>query len=119
VAFSLRLPVYWIVLMVGGISLLLSFGSLWSIDLKTEHLPDVYRLSGITAWLMILYSGVISFWPIRPFMAGLVLTSCLYALLGILEQRLGNKGFNINYFEFVLFNLIIVLIAFLTSSWRG
>lgn len=119
VVYSLRLPFYWISLIVGLVSLLLSFESLWSVDLKTEHLGDVYRLSGIIGWLMALFGAVVAFWPIVPFMGGLVLTSCFYALLGILEQRLVNRMMAVNYGEFVIFNLIIVAIAFLTTSWRG
>ena len=119
VVYSLRLPFYWISLIVGLVSLLLSFESLWSVDLKTEHLDDVYRLSGIIGWLMALFAAVVAFWPIVPFMGGLVLTACFYALLGILEQRLVNKMMAVNYGEFVIFNLIIVGIAFLTTSWRG
>ncbi|OGD72267.1 hypothetical protein A2703_02795 [Candidatus Collierbacteria bacterium RIFCSPHIGHO2_01_FULL_50_25] len=119
VAFSLKLPFYIIGVIVGLVSLLLSFESLWSVDLKTEHLDDVYRLSIVIGWLMGLFGCVISFWPIGPFMGGLVLTSCFYALLGILEQRLVNKMMAVNYLEFVIFNLIIILIAFLTTSWRG
>lgn len=119
VAFSLKLMFIWIMLIGGLVSLLLSFASLWSIDLKTEHLDDVYRLSAIICWLMMFYAATLAFWPVRPFMAGLVLTACFYSLLGILEQRIGNKPFAINYLEFVVFNLIIVLIALLTTSWRG
>jgi len=119
VVYSLRLPFYWISLIVGLVSLLLSFESLWSVDLKTEHLDDVYHLSGIIGWLMALFGAVVAFWPIVPFMGGLVLTACFYALLGILEQRLVNKMMAVNYGEFVIFNVIIVGIAFLTTSWRG
>ncbi len=119
VALSLKLPFYVIGVVVGIVSLLLSFESLWSVDLKTEHLDDVYRLSGVIGWLMTLFGVVISFWPIGPFMGGLLLTSCFYALLGILEQRLVNKMMAVNYLEFLIFNLIIILIAFFTTSWRG
>lgn len=119
VAFSLKLIFVWVMVIGGLVSLLLSFASFWSIDLKTEHLDDVYKLSGVIAWLMMLYAAILSFWPVRPFMAGLVLTACFYALLGILEQRLGNKPFVVNYLEFVVFNLIIILIAWFTTSWRG
>ncbi len=119
VAYSLKLPFYIVGIVVGVVSLLLSFESLWSVDLKTEHLNDVYRLSAVIGWFMALFGCVISFWPIGPFMGGLLLTSCFYALLGILEQRLVNKMMAVNYLEFLVFNLIIVLIAFFTTSWRG
>lgn len=119
VALSLKLPFYVVGGVVGFVSLLLSFESLWSVDLKTEHLDDVYLLSIVIGWLMTLFGFVVSFWPITPFMGGLLLTACFYALLGILEQRLVNKMMAVNYIEFVIFNLIIILIAFFTTSWRG
>jgi hypothetical protein len=119
VAFSLKLPFYLIGLIVGLVSLFLSFESLWSVDLKTEHLKDVYRLSLTIGWLMALFGTAVSFWPIGPFMGGLLLTSCFYGLLGVLEQRLVNKMMAVNYVEFVVFTTIIVLIAFFTTSWRG
>lgn len=119
VAYSLKLPFYFIGPIVGMVGLLLAFESLWSVDLKTEHLKEVYRLSLTIGWLMALFGMVVSFWPIGPFMGGLLLTSCFYALLGILEQRLVNKMMAVNYVEFVVFNFIIVIIAFLTTSWRG
>lgn len=119
VAYSLKLPFYWIGLIVGLVSLLLSFESLWSVDLKTERLKDVYRISGVIGWLMALFGAVVAFWPIGPFMGGLLLTSCFYTLLGILEQRLVNKMMAVNYIEFIIFSLIIVLTAYLTTSWRG
>ncbi len=119
VVYSLKLPFYWIGLIVGLVSLFLSFESLWSVDLKTEHLNDVYQISGTIGWLMALFGGVVAFWPIGPFMGGLLLTSCFYTLLGILEQRLANKMMAVNYVEFIIFNLIIVVTAFLTTSWRG
>ncbi len=119
VALSLKLPFYIVGVVVGFVSLLLSFESLWSVDLKTEHLDDVYLLSIVIGWLMTLFGFVVSFWPVAPFMGGLLLTACFYALLGILEQRLVNKMGAANYLEFLIFNLIIVLIAFFTASWRG
>lgn len=119
VALSLKLAFPYVMGIVGIVSLLLSFGTLWSIDLKTEHLDEVYRLSILIGWIMALCSAVVSFWPIRPFIGGLALTSCFYSVLGILEQRMANKSQEVNFTEFVIFNVIILLIAFLTTSWRG
>ena len=76
-------------------------------------------MSLIVLWTMALYGVVLSFWPIKPFMGGLVLTGCLYALVGIFEQRLLNKMSAAGQLEFVIFNLIILLTAYLSTSWRG
>lgn len=119
ILFSLRLPFYYLFLGVGLVSGLLAFGGFWSIDLKTEHLEEVYKLAVITTWLMAVYGMVLGFWPVKPFMAGLALTGCLYAILGIFEQRLLNKMTSSGQMEFVIFNLIVLAAAYFSTSWRG
>lgn len=118
-AFSLKVPFYVIGGLVGLISFLLAFGGLWSIDLKTEHMDEVKRLSLLVGYLMLLFGLALSFWPVKAFMGGLALTSCFYSLMGILEQRLLNKVTMVGQVEFIIFNLVVLLVTFLTTSWRG
>lgn len=117
--FSLKVPFYVVGGVVGGVSLLLGFGGLWSIDLKTEHMEEVKRLSWLVGYLMFCYGLALSFWPVKPFMGGLALTSCFYSLMGIFEQRLLNKMSVVGQLEFVVFNLIVLVVTFMATSWRG
>lgn len=119
IMFSLKLPFYYLFFGTGLISGLLAFGGFWSIDLKTEHLSEVYRMSILVTWIMALYATALAFWPVKPFMGGLALTGCLYASLGILEQRLLNKMTSAGQLEFVIFNLIVILTAYFSTTWRG
>lgn len=116
---SLRIPFWSNMLLTSVITFILSFASLWSVDLKSENMPGVVRITIVLTILMGFYGYAVSFWPIKSFMGGLVLTSCFYTLLGILEQRITEKLAPLNYLEFVVFNLIIVFTAFLTTSWVG
>lgn len=116
---SLKLPFWGVGLMVAGISLLLAFQGLWSVDLKTENIAEVRRLSLVCAFLMGQLGMVMSFWPAGVFLGALVLSSGLYALLGLLQQRLSNRVFLGSYLEYVLFSVVVVMVTFFITSWRG
>jgi len=101
------------------VSFILSFPSFWSVDLKNNYVSEVGKYSLTVGWLVCLVSLVISFWPVKPFMGGLMLTSVLYALLGVMEQRLSTKVYVESALEYLATVLIIVIIGFLTTSWTG
>jgi hypothetical protein len=116
---SLKLPFYWIFLGTFATSFVLSFPSFWSVDLKNNYVSEIGRFSLTVGWLVGLVSLVLAFWPIKPFMGGLVLTSVLYALLGVMEQRLSSKVYLESAVEYLATVFIIVIIGFLTTSWTG
>jgi len=62
---------------------------------------------------------VVAFWPATVFLGALVLASGLYALLGLFQQRLGNRVFLGNFMEYVIFSLVVVVVTFFITSWRG
>lgn len=119
VALSLKLPFWWIGPMVFIVSVILSFPSFWSVDLKGDILHDAGRYALAVSWVVAIASMVLAFWPVKPFMGGLMLTSILYALLGILEQRLSSRVYLESLLEYGVTVLIIFVIGFLTTSWVG
>src|SRR3990170_803328 len=68
---------------------------------------NIFSVASIRTIQLFRAARFVSFWPVAPFMGGLLLTACFYALLGVLEQRLINKTVVVNYLEFLIFNLII------------
>ena len=62
---------------------------------------------------------MLCFWPVKPFMGGLILTSGLYALFGILEQRLSNRVYLDSLVEYAVTVMIILVVGFLTTTWTG
>lgn len=116
---SLKVPFYWAFLMVFVVAFILSFPSFWSVDLKNNYVSEIGRFA-LTAGLLVGLLGlVVSFWPVKAFMGGLMITSLLYALLGVMEQRLSSRVYLESVVEYIATVIIIMLIGFLTTSWTG
>lgn len=119
VALSLKLAFWWVMPISFVVSFVLAYPSLWSVDLKNNFGPEVLRFAIASSWVIAILSGVLCFWPIKPFMGGLILTSGLYAMFGVLEQRLSSRVYLESVFEYGVTVLIIVVVGFLTTSWIG
>jgi len=78
--FGLKLPFYWIGLMSFIVTTTLSFPSLWSVDLKTIDFRPLWRMSSSVGLVLLVMSLALSFWPIKPFMAGLIFLLSTHAL---------------------------------------
>ncbi len=119
VALSFKLPFWWVMTMVFVTSFILCFPSLWSVDLKNNLIKEAVRYSLAMSWVVALASVALSFWPVKPFMGGLMLTSLLYGLLGVMEQRLSTRVYMESLWEYGVTVAIIMAIGFLTTSWVG
>lgn len=118
-SFSLRIAFWWVGLISFVVTFILAYANFWSVDLKTPSYKEIWRFSIVSSWMVTMVSMVLSFWPLKPFMGGLMLTSTIYALLGVLEQRLSNRVYMEGLVEYGLSFMVIVLIGFLTTSWLG
>lgn len=119
VALSLKMPFWWVTVITFIVTFLLAYANLWSVDLKNASYKDIYKFSFSASWVVACVSLVLCFWPVKPFMGGLMLTSTIYALLGVLEQRLSNRVYLDGLVEYGVSSLIIIVIGFLTTSWVG
>lgn len=119
VALSLKLAFWWVIPISFAVSFVLAYPSLWSVDLKNNFGKEVWRYAMSSSWIIAILSGVLCFWPVKPFMGGLILTSALYALFGILEQRLSNRVYLESLLEYGVTVMIIIVVGFLTTSWTG
>ncbi len=116
---SLKLPFWWIFISVTLVSFILSFPSFWSVDLKNNYVSEIGKFAFSVGWLVGMVGLALSFWPVKPFMGGLMMTSVLYALLGVMEQRLSSRVYLESSVEYVGTVIIIAIIGFLTTSWTG
>lgn len=119
VSLSFKLPFWWVFLMVFVVTSILAFPSLWSVDLKNNLIKASTRYSLAVSWVVASAACTLSFWPVKPFMGGLMLTSILYAMLGIMEQRLTSRVYMESLVEYGVTVAIILTIGFLTTSWVG
>lgn len=116
---ALRVPFYIISLATFSVCFLLSLSSLWSVELKMTGMKEVLINSLVVAFLMAQMAMVVSFWPVKPLMGGLMLVAGFYSLLGLFQQRMTNRVFFGGYVEYIVFMIIVVMTGFLTTSWRG
>ncbi|MDO8570128.1 MAG: hypothetical protein Q7R97_00900 [Candidatus Daviesbacteria bacterium] len=91
---------------------------IWSIEMeKLNSLVLVYTT--ILALLVAEFGIIFSFWPISPLMSSVVLSTTLYIVLGIsthtFRERL-NRGV---VWEYLGWGILIFLIAFFFTSWKG
>lgn len=119
VVLSLKIPFWLIFILVFVVSLLLSFPSFWSVDLKNNQINEIWKFSLMVGWLVGSLAIVVSFSPVKPFMGGLMITSLFYSLLGVLEQRLSSRVYLESVIEYVATVIIIVFIGILTTTWTG
>jgi hypothetical protein len=119
VALSLKMAFWYVMPISFAVAFVLAYPSLWSVDLKNDFGPQVWRFAMASSWIVALISGILCFWPVKPFMGGLILTSSLYALFGILEQRLSNRVYLESLLEYGVTVMIITVVGFLTTSWVG
>lgn len=119
VALSLKLWFYWIGLISFVVTFILSYGHFWSVDIKDESRLVVKLFSLSMAVLTGLLGVVMAFWPVRPFMGGLMMAVYFYTHLGILENYLKNRSHGESLIEYLVFGLIIFIIGFASTSWRG
>lgn len=119
VILSLKINFLIIMLFTFLVSFALSFPSFWSVDLKSNTMQEVWRFAMVVGWLVALFCTVLAFYPVKPFMGGLMVTSLQYSLLGIMEQRLSSRVYLDSVIEYVATVVIIVVIGMLTTSWFG
>ncbi len=116
---SLKLPFFVVMIVSFVISCTLAYVNYWSVDLKNPDYKQISRFTLATAWLTALIAGALCFWPIKPFIGGLLTTSGIYAMMGVLEQRLSNRIYLEGLMEYLISFVIIFLVAFFTTSWTG
>jgi len=118
-ALSLKMPFWMIAVLSFVSSFIIAYVNFWSVDLKNTQFRLVLRYTVGVSWLVALIGLVLSFWPVKPFMGGLMMTSAIYTLMGVLEQRLTNRVYLEGLLEYSISTLIIFVIGFLTTSWLG
>lgn len=118
VIFSFHMLFIWNGLGIFIISFPLILQLIWSIEMeKLNSLVVIYTT--ILSLLIAEFGITLSFWPISTSMLSLVLATGLYIVLGIsthsFKERL-NRGVA---WEYIGWGVLIFLVAFFTTSWKG
>ncbi len=106
-------------IVTGVIAYFLVFQTLWAIEL-TDHVSR--RLWDLTVILTIVFmqaSWALSFWPVKPTLHALFLTTLFYSTVGMAQQYLVDRLYKKTAFEFFLVSFVVFVMIFLTTNWRG
>lgn len=119
VLFSLHMPFYLEVLGVAVIVLPLYLVTLWSFELTDFISRRVFSYSAIFTLVSCELALVLTFWPITPINAGLVIATVMYVLLGLtqfsFEERLKPRI----VYEHLGVAILLFLLVIMTTSWSG
>ncbi len=111
--FSLRLPFYFTVLMIGLVHYPLIFMSLWSIKLENEVTLRISVLAGILTIVLMEIALVLSFIPLTVWYNALFIMSMLYIGLGIFHNYLKGRLFSRTLTEYTLVAIFVGVIFLL------
>src|SRR3989344_4373917 len=116
--YSLRLASQMNMLLVLGASFPLVLQSLWSIDLDERiSLSELVYTLGIS-WILSEIGFVISFWPLKPIIISIFLTTISYALIGICQHYFAKRLFKQNIIEYVQVVAIVTVLILITTRYR-
>ncbi|MBI4137349.1 hypothetical protein HY469_04770 [Candidatus Roizmanbacteria bacterium] len=116
--YSLRLDSYINAGLVALISLPLVLQSLWSIKLD-ETIDRTVLLYAMFITLILSEVGyMISFWPLKPIIISIFLTTLSYALIGICQHYFARRLFRQNIIEYVQVVVIVTILILITTRYR-
>jgi hypothetical protein len=118
VIFSLNLLFIWNGVAVFLLSFPLILQVIWSIEMEGMS-AFILIYSAVLALVLGELSVSLSFWPISKSMASLVLSTGLYATLGISTQFLRERLNKRVVWEYIGWGVLVFLVAFVTTSWTG
>lgn len=119
VVHSFNLLFIWNGLAIFILSFLLTLQMLWTVEMGERPSKILISQSAILSLCLGEMAIALSFWPINHIMWSLILTSSMYALLGVTTHYLrGNLNSRISW-EYIGVATFFFLIAFFTTSWVG
>ena len=92
--------------------------SLWAVELTETISSKVILYSVVFSFLSAQIALIISFWPLRPILASLFLTTVVYLLIGVGQQYFANRLFSKNIIEYTRVFIFVLLLILLTTSYR-
>jgi len=118
VIFSLELSFLFNFLAIFATSFLLMLQIFWSISMeKITAIILVYSLA--VALILGQVALALSFWPIVPTLASMVVSSAMYVMVGIAVQSFREKLTREAVLEYLGVGVVVFLVAYFSTSWIG
>jgi len=119
VLYSLHIPFY--LIFVG--SMLITFPlylvALWSNELEEFISKRVFKYAAVFSFVSAQVALILSFWPIQPINAALMIATSMYLLLGLGQLHFQDKLKSRVVYEHFLISLFVFLIVLVVTHWGG
>ncbi|MBI3577244.1 hypothetical protein HY086_04365 [Candidatus Gottesmanbacteria bacterium] len=116
---SFRLPVFFNAVVIGIVSFFLVLQSVWSYELTPIISKRVGEVVLATSLVFFEFTWVLYFWPMKPILVALLLTTGFYSFVGIAQQYIVEKLYKRTIVEFLAVFVIVFLLGMMTTHWRG
>ncbi|MCL5970141.1 MAG: hypothetical protein M1450_01395 [Patescibacteria group bacterium] len=93
--------------------------SLWSMVLEQRISKKIIFSTILSSLIIAETAFMLSFWPINTTIFALFLTTLLYSIIGILQQKLIQRLFPQTLKEFITVVIITFLLIIVTTKWGG
>lgn len=117
VLFSLHLPVYLIVPCVLFIVGPLYLVGMWSYELEEFISRKVFAFTCVFTLTTVELATVISFWPVAPINAALVIVTAMYVFLGLGQLFFQEKMKNRVVWEHLIVACIVFIVVLFSTKW--
>lgn len=117
--FTLHVASYFNFLMlflVGGVAV---GQALWQVELAATNRRKLVLASLVSALSVGELGLVVSFWPAHPLAAGLVITTLVYFLIGMIQHDWQENLDRRTVVEYVLVGVAVLVLLIFTTSWTG
>lgn len=107
------------IIWISAINVILYLPLLWSMELT----PGISRrVRDLTLSLMLIEAEImwiLSFWPVTTTQKAILMAGSFYALGGMGQLYLSERLYKKNIWELFIVIVIITVVVFLTTNWRG
>jgi hypothetical protein len=117
--FALRFHAIPTMLLVGGITCILTLQILWAVELTQVISKKLLEISIAITCIFIQFSWILSFWSVKSTMKALLLTTCFYSIVGLAQQYLVERMYRKTIVEFSTVLIVVSIIFLLVTNWRG
>lgn len=117
--FAFRMYGFFNMFSIGVISYVLILQSLWSMELTTTISRQVHMMTVVCTFVLMQLTWLLGFWPVASTLSALLLTTCLYSLVGMSQQYVVERLYKRTVIEFFVVFLIVFAIVFATTRFRG
>lgn len=114
---SLRLAFWLNFLLVFLAALPLLFQALWSVDLAEKASRQIALYTLFLSLILAEMSFFLSFWPVTVVTGSLFLTTVLYVILGLAQEKLKERLFEKTLKEYLWAGLAVFIVTFFITRW--